>query len=197
MVELRRSKPDIGIFMARPDRSFHLARKLRGLGFEVVHYNTQGYKDDPVRSGQRALPAALRHVLLRTNHALYLTSLSFTPSLCLYLNRLLRGRPYVFNFTGVKWEMFRDRARGRAVLPAFGSATLSAPAGPRVLAGASKIVCNSHFLEEYVAFPVPRYRAKLLTIYNGIEFDRYSSGQRQSIPGVSASEVILLCVSAL
>lgn len=196
MLKMARSKPDIGIFMARPDRSLYMAGSLRELGFEVVHYNTTGYQNDSFVPVEKGFPAALRHVLCRTDHAVYFTSLSFIPSLCLYVNRLLRGRPYVFNYTGVKWEMFRDRASKRPF-----SAVWERYVYPflmdRVFAGASKIVCNSRFLEEYVSSRFPRYRSKLLTIYNGIEFDRYSSGHQIAIPGVNAGDLTLLCVTAL
>jgi glycosyltransferase involved in cell wall biosynthesis len=37
----------------------------------------------------------------------------------------------------------------------------------------------------------------LLTIYNGIDFELYSAGRRQLIPGVSKGDLILLCVTAL
>ena len=43
----------------------------------------------------------------------------------------------------------------------------------------------------------PKYKERLLTIYNGIEFDRYSSGRRQALPRVHNGELILLCVTAL
>ena len=191
-----RRENDVGIFMARPDRSFYMARKLRELGFEVAHYSTEGYKNDSFIRVKRRFSAALFHVLTRTNHSVYFTSLSFVPSLCLYLNRLLRGKPYVFNFTGVKWEMFRDRARGRA-FSGFWERQVYPFLLARVFAGASKIVCNSRFLEDYVSFRFPRHRVKLMTVYNGIEFDRYSSGQRKAIPGVMAGEIVLLCVTAL
>jgi glycosyltransferase involved in cell wall biosynthesis len=193
---VRKAKPDIGIFMARPDRSFYLAGKLRELGFEVVHYNTRGYENDSFVRVEPGFPAALRHVLLRTNHSLYLTSLSFTPSLCLYANRLLRGRPYVFNFTGVKWEMFRDRAWGKP-FSGLWERRFYPFLLDRVFAGATKIVCNSRFLEEYVASSAPRYRSKLLTIYNGIEFDRYAAGERKPIPGINQDDITILCVTAL
>jgi glycosyltransferase involved in cell wall biosynthesis len=193
---MRERKPDIGIFMARPDRSLYMARSLRDLGFDVVHYNTRGHENDAFVPVAPGFAAALRHVLFRTDHTIYFTSLSFIPSLCLYVNRLLRGRPYVFNFTGVKWEMFRDRAAERPF-----SALWERHVYPflmdRVFAGASKIVCNSRFLEEYVCSRFPHYRSKLVTIYNGIEFDRYSSGQPISIPGVEAGDVTILCVTAL
>ncbi len=191
-----KAKPDIGIFMARPDRSFYLAGKLRELGFEVVHYNTRGYENDSFVRVEPGFPAALRHVLLRTHHSLYLTSLSFTPSLCLYANRLLRGRPYVFNFTGVKWEMFRDRAWGKPFSGLWAERVYPFLLD-RVFAGASKIVCNSRFLEQHVAAVAPHYRSKLMTIYNGIEFDRYAGGRRKLIPGIDPGDITILCVTAL
>jgi glycosyltransferase involved in cell wall biosynthesis len=67
----------------------------------------------------------------------------------------------------------------------------------RTFAGASRIPCNSHFLESTLAAHYPHLRDRLLTIYNGIEFERYSTGQRQRIPGTEPHETILLCVTAL
>jgi glycosyltransferase involved in cell wall biosynthesis len=193
---MKRPKPDIGIFMARPDRTYYMAGKLRELGFEVVHYNTHGYQDDCFVRVNPSFLRALFHLLARTDHAVYFTSLSFIPSLCLYVNRLLRGRPYVFNFTGVKWEMFRDRARQR-LFSGFWQRRLYPFLLNRVFAGASKIVCNSRFLEQYVSSLSPRYHSKLVTVYNGIEFQRYASGERKPIPGVNAGETTILCVTAL
>jgi glycosyltransferase involved in cell wall biosynthesis len=37
----------------------------------------------------------------------------------------------------------------------------------------------------------------LLTIYNGIDSELYSSGRRQLIPGVNKGDLVLLCVTAL
>jgi glycosyltransferase involved in cell wall biosynthesis len=191
-------RPSIGIFLARPDRSFFMVRKLRQRGFEVDHYyDTKGYKEDSdwikVRKG--FLPS-LMHLLFRTDHDIYFASLSFVPSLSVYLNRVLRGKPYVFNSTGVKWEMFKDRSRGKPF-----SNVLEARLYPfllkRVFAGASRIVCNSHFLETTLAQRYPKYRERLLTIYNGIEFERYAFGQRQSLSGIVPGGFTFICVTSL
>jgi len=106
-------RPSIGIFLARPDRTFYMAEKLRQRGFSVVHYNTAGYDGDPYIKISRRNAVAFAHLLLRTNHDIYFTSIGFVPVFGLYLNRLLRGKPYVYNATGVKWAMFADRAKGR------------------------------------------------------------------------------------
>ncbi|MGH7966026.1 MAG: glycosyltransferase family 4 protein [Candidatus Binatia bacterium] len=173
-----------------------MAQKLRERGFEVVHYNIEGYKNDSYVRVRRGSTQALTHLLLRTNHDIYFTSLSFIPSSCLYLNRRLRGKPYVFNSTGVKWEMFRDRSQGKPFSHFFTHRFY-----PFLLdctfAGASRIVCNSHFLESTLARRYPQYRDRLLTIYNGIESERYASGQRQNLPGVSEGDIVLLYVTSL
>ncbi len=189
-------RPSIGIFLARPDRTFYMAEKLRQRGFSVVHYNTVGYNGDPYVKISRRSTAALAHLLLRTNHDIYFTSIGFVPVFCLYLNRLLRGKPYVYNATGAKWAMFADRAKGRPFSQFF-EHKLYPFLLSRVFGGASRIVCNSHFLESTLAQYYPQYKARLLTIYNGIEFERYSSGRRRTIPGVHENEMILLCVTAL
>jgi glycosyltransferase involved in cell wall biosynthesis len=188
--------PSIGIFLARPDRTFYMAQKLRQRGFSVVHYNTVGYgRDSYVRISRRQI-AALAHLLLRTNHDIYFTSIGFVPVFDLYLNRLLRGKPYVYNATGVKWAFFADRAKGR-LFSSFFERTLYPFLLNRTFGGASRIICNSHFLESTLAQHYPQYQDRLLTIYNGIDFERYSSGRRGTIPGVSENDTVLLCVTAL
>ena len=95
-------KPSVGIFLARPDRSFHMARKLREKGFDIIHYNRVGYKDDAYVKVRGGPLAALAYLLLRTKNDIYFTSLGFVPSTWLYLNKCLRGKPYVFNATGLR-----------------------------------------------------------------------------------------------
>jgi glycosyltransferase involved in cell wall biosynthesis len=182
--------------MARPDRSFYMARKLRERGFDVAHYNTVGYKDDPYVRVRGGFASASAYLMLRTNHDVYFTSLSFIPSFCLYLNRLLRGKPYVFNSTGVKWEMFRDRSSGKPFSNFF-ERRFYPFLLDRIFAGASKIVCNSRFLESILAVRYPQYGERLLTIYNGIDFERYASGRRRIIPGINEGDFVLLFVTAL
>ena len=36
-----------------------------------------------------------------------------------------------------------------------------------------------------------------MTIYNGIEFERYATGRRQVLPGAHEGDVVLLCVTTL
>jgi glycosyltransferase involved in cell wall biosynthesis len=92
--------------------------------------------------------------------------------------------------------MFKDRSRGKPF-----SSVLEARLYPflleRVFAGASRIVCNSHFLETTLAQRYPQYRERLLTIYNGVEFDRYVSGRRQCLSGSARNALTFLCVTSL
>jgi glycosyltransferase involved in cell wall biosynthesis len=135
-------------------------------------------------------------VLFRTNHDVYLTGLSHVPSLCLYMNRRLRRKRYVYNATGVPWAEYHDRAKGRPcsrlaerwVHPLLMGCTY---------AGASGIVCNSRFLASQIAARYPRHRDRVLTIYNGIDFSRYSSGRCRPLPGIEAGDVVLLFVTTL
>ncbi|MGH7797287.1 MAG: glycosyltransferase family 4 protein [Candidatus Binatia bacterium] len=189
-------KPSVGIFLARPDRSFHMARKLREKGFNIIHYNTVGYKDDSYVKVRGGPIAALAHLLLRTNNDIYFTSLGFVPSTWLYLNKRLRRKPYVFNATGLRWETFYDRS-SRKPFSSFFSHQFYPFLLHCTFAGASRIVCNSHFLERTLSIHYPKYKERLLTIYNGIEFDRYASGRRRPLPGVDKGDLILLCVTAL
>ena len=189
-------KPSIGIFLARPDRSYFLAKKLRERGFDVVHYNIQGYKDDPYVKVRRGFLPSLAHILLKTHHDIYFTALSFTPSSCLYLNKFLKRKPYVYNSTGVRWEMYGDKA-SRKPFSGFFTNYAYPFLSQLTYGGASRIICNSHFLESTIAARYPHYQDRLLTIYNGIEFERYTAGQRQRIPGTSEGESIVVCVTAL
>jgi glycosyltransferase involved in cell wall biosynthesis len=56
----------------------------------------------------------------------------------------------------------------------------------RVLAGASRVVCNSRYLQGKLQSQFPQYAHKMSTIYNGIEFDLFASGRRISIEGIPA-----------
>jgi glycosyltransferase involved in cell wall biosynthesis len=194
--ETTRKKPSIGLFLPRPDRSYHMAKKLRERGFQVVHYNTEGYKDDAWIKVRNGFLPTLAHLLFRTNQDVYFASLNFVPSFDLYLNKLLRRKPYVFNSTGVHAAMYKDRSKGKP-WPKFFERYYYPFLLDRTFAGASKIVCNSRFLESLLADEYPRYRARMMTIYNGIDFDRYSSGHRQSIPGVREGDLILMCVTSV
>jgi glycosyltransferase involved in cell wall biosynthesis len=183
--------PDVGIFFGRPERSEMLACHLRARGFRVTLYGHRGTPGAyvPVRW---ALPSALRQ-LLATRHDAYLTGLSFVPSFSLYLNRLARGLPYIFNATGDKAVMYRERAR-RWPVPRLAERVLYPSLTDRVLAGASAIVCNSRYLEGRLGAQFLAYRHKMTTIYNGIDFDRFASGRRISIDGVPRGAPTLLAV---
>lgn len=191
-----RHKTSVGIFLSRPDRSFHMARKLRERGFDVVNYNHYAYGDDPYVSIRGGAVTALSHLLLRTNHDIYFTGLAFSPSCCLYLNNRLRKKPYIFNLTGVDWQAYHDRSIGKP-FPKFFERQVYPFLMERVLAGASRVVCNSRFLELALVAQYPQYQNRFMTIYNGIEFDRYSAGRRQPMPGVREGDSVLLYVTTL
>ena len=192
----RPMSPSVGFFLGRPERSARLARGLRARGLEVVHYNTVAVDGEPVVPVRPGFRGALAHVLLRTRHDAYYTGHTHGPSLSLYLNRLLRGKPYVFNATAALWEMFHDRSRNRPFAPFF-ERRLHPFLLDRTFGGASRIVCNSRFLEGQIAQRYPQYRDRLLTVYNGVDFDRYAGGRRRNLPGISRDHFVLLCVTTL
>lgn len=173
-----------------------MTKKLRERGFDVVNYNRQSYGDGPYVNLRGGAATALSHLLLRTNHDVYFTGLSFSPSLCLYLNRRVRSKPYIFNMTGADWQGFHDRSVGKP-FPNFFEHRLYPFLMERVLAGASRVVCNSRFLELALAAQYPKYQNRLMTIYNGIEIERYSAGRRQPVPGVREGDLVLLYVTTL
>jgi len=181
--------PDIGIFFGRPERSHILAEKLRAQGFQVTLYNRRGIPGTFVFVRYAFLPAFSR--LLSTDHQVYLTSLSFVPSFSLYLNLVVRGLPYVFNATGVKSAMYRDRSV-RWRFPRLAERWLYPMLMNRVLAGASRIVCNSRYLQGKLESQFPHFAHKMITIYNGVDFDLFASGQRISIEGVPSEAPKLL-----
>jgi glycosyltransferase involved in cell wall biosynthesis len=114
-----------------------------------------------------------------------LTSLSFVPSFLLYLNMAVRGLPYIFNATGLKSAMYRDRSV-RWRFPRLAERWLYPSLMNRVLAGASRVVCNSRYLQDKLQSQFPQYAHKMITIYNGIEFDLFASGRRIFIEGIPA-----------
>jgi glycosyltransferase involved in cell wall biosynthesis len=187
--------PSLALFWNRPDRSFHLGRALAGRGFPVTLYNVAGYGAAPyVRlRGDFATACA---AALRSRHDVYLGSLSFTPTLCLEVNRRLTGRPYVFNCTGVMWEMYRDRARGKPFARVAEQRVYPALAR-LILDGAARIVCNSAFLAGRLAARYPEYQPKILTIHNGIDAARFGGGRVRALPGVPAGAPVVLCLTTL
>jgi glycosyltransferase involved in cell wall biosynthesis len=180
---------DIGIFFGRPERSLILAGKLRDHGFRVALYNRRGVPGTFVLVRYAFVPALLR--LFRTHHQVYLTSLSFVPSVLLRLNQAVRGLPYVFNATGLKAAMYRDRST-RWRFPALAERWLYPALMNQVLAGASRIVCNSRYLQTQLAAQFPQHAHKMMTIYNGIDFDFLASGRRISIDGIPPAAPKLL-----
>jgi glycosyltransferase involved in cell wall biosynthesis len=187
--------PSVGLFWGRPDRGAFLADKLGERGFPVVHYNVRGFGGAPYVPLRGDFPSACARVL-GTDHDVYLAALAFAPALCLWVNWRLRGKPYVFNCTGVMAETFRDRARGKP-LPGTLERRVYPGLARLILDGAARIVCNSRFLERSLAARDPRLEPKLSTIYNGIDGRRYATGRPAAIPGVPADSPVVLCVTTL
>jgi glycosyltransferase involved in cell wall biosynthesis len=187
--------PSVGLFWGRPDRGAFLAEKLGERGFPVVHYNVRGHGSAPYVPLRSNFPSACARVL-DTDHDVYLASLAFAPALCLWVNRRLRGKPYVFNCTGVMSEMFRDRARGKP-LPGTLERRVYPGLARLILDGAARIVCNSRFLERSLAGRYPWLGSRLSTVYNGIEGGRYATGRPAAIPGVPPESPVVLCVTTL
>ena len=180
-MSLLKDSADIGIFFGRPERSQILAEKLRDQGFRVTLYNRRGLPGTFVFVRYAFLPALFR--LFFTHHQIYLTSLSFVPSFSLRLNMALRGLPYVFNATGLKSAMYRDRSR-RWRFAWLAERWLYPTLMNQVLAGASRIVCNSRYLQGKLASQFPQHARKMMTIYNGIDFDSFASGRLISMEGI-------------
>lgn len=185
------SPRDVGIFFGRPVRSHLLAEELRGRGFSVTLYNNQGVPGTYVAVRMAFVPA-FRH-LLTTHHQIYVTSFCFVPAMCLYLNRLVRGIPYVFNAVGWMPATYRLRA-GRLPLAHVLEDSLYPALTNRILGGASSIVCNSQYLQRRLERAFPHYAQKMVTIYNGIEFEKFAAGKRIHLEGVSPDARTLLAV---
>ena len=183
--------PDIAIFFGRPVRSHILAEQLRRKGFRVTLYNTRGLPGTYVSIPRTFLPALCR--LFPTHHQIYLTSYSSFPALCLYLNRIIRGLPYVFNAVGLMSPTYHDRSR-RWPCPGLAARGLYPALTDRVLGGASCIVCNSRYLQRELASEFPHYAHKMSTIYNGIDVARFTSGQPIALNGIPAEAKKLLAV---
>jgi glycosyltransferase involved in cell wall biosynthesis len=183
--------PDLAIFFGRPLRSQVLAEELRAQGLSVTIYNDEGMSGTYTPTPLAVLPALSR--LFSTRHQIYLTSSCFVPAFSLYLNWLLRGLPYVFNAVGSMSPTYRERAACRLLGPRVGRWFYDALLH-RILLGARAIVCNSQYLQGRLAHEFPRHAAKMLTIYNGIEFERFASGQPMPTNGTSADSVKLLAV---
>jgi glycosyltransferase involved in cell wall biosynthesis len=182
---------DVGIFFGRPVRSQSLAMELRARGFSVTIYNDRGapgtYKPVPMRF----FPALAR--IFSTHHNVYLTSFCYTPALCLYLNRLIRGIPYIFNAVGLISATYQERSL-RWPFPRLPERWFYPLLTDRILGGASGIVCNSEYLQRRLALEYPKYAHKMVTIYNGIDFEAYAKGQTVTLAGIPSSAARLLAI---
>ena len=183
--------PNIGIFFGRPGRSDILAEHLRARGFRVVLYNNRGTPGAYVPVRHSFLPVLFR--VLSTKHDVYFTPLSFVPSLCLCLNRLLRGLPCVLNATGLKSATYRDRA-SRWPFRRAAEVWLYPALMKWIMAKADCVVCNSRYLQGELESQFSKHAHKISTIYNGIEFDRFTSGRRLALDSIPAKAPTLLAV---
>ena len=183
--------PDIAIFFGRPIRSQVLAEELRAQGLSAAIYNNEGTPGTYTPTPLSFFPALSR--VFSTRHQLYLTSSCFVPAFSLYLNRRSRGIPYVFNAVGLMSPTYRERS-GRRLLGPLAARWLYPALMNRIYAGASAIVCNSQYLQRRLASEFPQLAPKMLTIYNGIEFDRFASGQPLPMDGPSSKAAKLLAV---
>jgi hypothetical protein len=61
-----------------------------------------------------------------------------------------------------------------------------------ISAGARAIVCNSHYLQRKLKANFPQWVHKKLTMYNGIEFERFTDGQPipMIIPSVRVARLL-------
>jgi glycosyltransferase involved in cell wall biosynthesis len=157
----------------------------------VVVYNNRGLPGTYVPMNMAFFRALSR--LLTIHHEIYVTSFCFVPSFCLYLNRLLRGIPYVFNAVGLMSATYQDRAK-RWPLSGVLERQLYPALATRILGGASWIVCNSQYLQRKFESEFPAYAHKTITIYNGIEFERFAAGKSLMIDGIPAEAPKLLAV---
>ena len=183
--------PDIAIFFGRPMRSQLLAEELRAHGLSVTIYNNTGTSGTYTHTPLAFFPALSR--LFSTRHQIYLTSSCFVPAFSLYLNWRLRGIPYVFNAVGLMAPTYRERA-GRKFFGPLAQRGFYPALEHCIYAGARAIVCNSQYLQRQLTADFPQWTAKMLTIYNGIEFERFASGQPIPISGSSAHAAKLLAV---
>jgi glycosyltransferase involved in cell wall biosynthesis len=182
---------DIAIFFGRPIRSQVLAEELRTHGVAVSIYNNEGTPGTYTHTPLAFFPALFR--LFSTRHQIYLTSSCFVPALSLYLNWLSRGIPYVFNAVGLMSPTYRERA-GHRFLGPLAELWLYPALMHRIYAEARAIVCNSHYLQRRLVAEFPQLAPKTLTIYNGIEFERFASGKPLFMNGAAADSARLLAV---
>jgi glycosyltransferase involved in cell wall biosynthesis len=190
-MRLAMKPPDVGIFFGRPVRSHFLAEELRTRGSSVVVYNNRGLPGTYVQVPMAFLPALA--YLFSTHHQIYHTSFCFVPALCLYLNRVIRGIPYVFNAVGLMSATYRDRAR-RLPFSQQAEDWFYPTLMKRVIAKASFVVCNSYYLQKRIEHEFPEYAHRMMTIHNGVEFDRFASGRPMAIDGIPSGAINLISV---
>ena len=167
---------DIGFWFPRPERGARLAEELRRLGHSVTIYHDQAVPGDQayVQKVDYSFISGIRRLRSLSHDVMY-TSRSFKPVLQLYANRCLGGSPYVYTINGVIWEYYNDRASTSKLgfISKFAYPTLFRLA----VSGAGIVVANSSFLAEQIKLRIPKESGKIVSIYNGINYEGIESGK--------------------
>ena len=186
---------NLGILFGRWNRYYWLSQFLKRKGIEVTIYHNNGIQGAYTRIPY-SLFRTLGFVLRNANHDIYNTSGFFMPSLVLCVNKVMRKIPYVVTINGLLPEEFICRG-GRGILGWLKRKIMYPFLYYVILNFADFIICNSHYLQRKITADYPQYKNKILSIHNGIEFSKYSSGNRKDIPGVQSNDVTLFSMTTL
>jgi len=185
---------NIGFWFPRPDRGARLAEEIRKQGNHVSIYHnlsvpgSQSYVHKTPYHLLRGLTS-----LLSTEHDVYYTSSSFVPVLQLYLQNLIRGKPYIYTLNAPIWAYYKDK---NGVFSGLWSVVIYPLLLKMALSRASSIVANSIFLSDILIAKFPMYKNKIAAIHNGINFDMYHPSQL-NISNWEQGRVNLLSVSTI
>lgn len=163
----------IGLWFPRPERGSMLAKELRKLGHDVVIYHSQpvphefGY----VRSVPYHWLKGLK-VLLSTSHDVYFTSGFFIPATQLCINRLFTQKSYILTMGAPKWLIYN--LDNKPIIFQKIMSLIGYPLLIKIIFNyAGAIVANSNFLSNGIKQYYPKYRHKVFTIYNGINYKQF------------------------
>ena len=161
---------DIGFWFPRPERGARLAEGLRQRGHSVTIYHSLPIPGDQtfVRHVKYDFVAGLR-VLRGLGHDVMYTSRSFLPVTQLRVNKLLKGRPYVYTLNGAIWAYHAERKAARGLGPL--KRALYPVLLKQALAGAGAVVANSRFLADGLREKFPSLASKVTSVYNGIDYE--------------------------